>query len=456
MLRMWMPRVALDNGPSRGLIINNERMRDSLAGSTEKRRMQSRSAAHYFDDGPASARLQTSVALAARTLGFPTAMINIVDQSMQRVINLVGAGGATLSPREEALCDVVVTTGRPLEVPDARADPRFADLTVLARREVGCYLGVPLAGRESFVVGTLCVIDRRGRTVDAEVTSRLVEFGRIVEDQLDLLRRLDEQRIDGEVAVAELATAISQEQIVPWYQPIVDLPSGRTVGFEALARWQHHSGKMHDPKRFVPLAENTDLIIDLDLLVMRHAVADLRRWQDVNPDLRVNVNLSSRHFNLDDTAGMIHDTAVKAGVSPEAVDLEITETTRLNPARAAQILGELREAGFGVWLDDFGTGWSALDYLLRLPISGIKIDRAVSVALGSQLGNALTRAVTGLATELQLVTTIEGIEKAEQATLAYELGCNYAQGYLWSRPTPAHVIDRTLSPIDDRAQTEGY
>ncbi|MET3807965.1 EAL domain-containing protein (putative c-di-GMP-specific phosphodiesterase class I) [Nakamurella sp. UYEF19] len=413
--------------------------------TTEKQRLQGRSAAHYFDDGPASARLQTTVALTARTLGFPTAMINILDTTTRHTINLIGAGGGVPLAREEVLCDVVVNSGRPLEVPDARADPRFADLPSVVRGEIGCYIGVPLAGRESFIVGALCVIDPRPHDIDPDVANRLMEFGRIVEDQLDLVRRLDEQRIDGELAVAELAEAIAQEQIVPWYQPIVDLPSGRTVGFEALARWQHPSGEMHDPRRFVPLAEDTDLIVDLDLLVMRRAVADLRRWQEINPDLRVNVNLSSRHFNIDESAAAINDAVLKAGVSPEAVDLEITETTRLNPVRAAQVLGELREAGFGVWLDDFGTGWSALDYLLRLPVSGVKIDRAVSIALGSRLGNALTRAVTGLASELQLVTTIEGIEKPEHAALAYELGCNYAQGYLWSPPQPAGAVDDALN-----------
>lgn len=413
--------------------------------TTTRRKLQSRSAEHYLDDGPASARLQTTAALVARTLGFPNVMINILDETTQHTINVVGGGGPTMSPREQRLCDLVVSSGRSLYVPDAGGDPRFADLPGVARREVGCYIGVPLTGRESFTVGTLCVIDPRPRDVGPDLVARLVEFGKIVEDQLDLLRRLDEQRLDGDLAVAELATAISQEQIIPWYQPIVELRTGRTIGFEALSRWQHPSGAMHDPRTFVPLAEDTDLIVDLDLLVMRQAVIDLRRWQEIDPDLQVNVNLSSRHFNLVDGAAAINTTVLKAGVSPEAVNLEITETTRLDLRRARHVLAELREAGFGVWLDDFGTGWSALDYLLRLPVSGIKIDRAVSIALGSRLGNALTRAVTGLAAELDLVTTIEGIEKNEQAQLARELGCDCAQGYLWSRPVPGHTIDEVLT-----------
>lgn len=414
--------------------------RASLTPVGPRRSLQNRSAAHYLDDGPASTRLQTTVALVARTLGFPIAMINILDETTQHTINLIGADGPTMSPREQALCDEVVTSGRILELPDTSQDSRFSVLPAVARREVVSYIGVPLVGRESFVVGTLCVMDPKARVINPDLTSRLIEFGKIIEDQLDLLRRLEEQRVNGEVVVAELAFAISQEHILPWYQPVIDLTSGRTMGFEALARWPHSSGTMHDPKHFVPLAEDTDLIIDLDLLVLRQAVRDLQLWQRIDPSLHVSVNLSSRHFSLQQSATDIIDTVLEAGGSPESVILEVTETSQLNPNRAARVLMELRAAGFQIWLDDFGTGWSALDYLLRLPVTGIKIDRAVSIALGSRLGNALTRAVSGLATELGLVTIIEGIEKLEHASLAVELGCHYAQGYLWSRPVPAATV----------------
>ena len=428
------------HGPSAGFHPEYE---DEKPGAVTAglRGQQNRSAGHYINDGPASRRLQATVALVGRTLGFPSAMINVLDASHQHTINRIGTGGPVMSPREEALCDLVVTTGMPLEVPDTGRDPRFAHLPVVARGDIGVYLGVPLTGRESFTIGALCVTDRHPCSIDPDVTSRLVEFGKIVEDQLDLLRRLDEQRVNGDVATAELAAAIRDEQIVPWYQPIIDLATGRTIGFEALARWQHPSGAMHDPSQFIPLAEDTDLIVELDLLVMRRASQDLRRWQQRQPDLRLSVNLSSQHFNLQDTAEVIHRTVLAAGISPATVDLEVTETTRLDPAGAVPVLGDLRDAGFGVWLDDFGTGWSALEYVLRLPITGVKIDRAVSIALGSRLGNALIRAVTGLATELDLVTTIEGIEKTEHATLAHELGCTYAQGYLWSKPIPASAAD---------------
>ena len=125
------------------------------------------------------------------------------------------------------------------------------------------------------------------------------------------------------------------------------------------------------------------------------------------------------------------------------MDLELTETSQLSAATSdGAFVKELQALGFRVWLDDFGTGWSAMDYLLRMPADGVKIDRAISVALGTHVGNALTRSLTTLADELGLSTTIEGIETAENAKLARDLGCRFGQGYLWSAPVPALHIDR--------------
>ncbi|WP_353650661.1 EAL domain-containing protein [Nakamurella sp. A5-74] len=231
--------------------------------------------------------------------------------------------------------------------------------------------------------------------------------------------------------------------------PIIDLDTGRTVGLEALARWQHPNGEITYPGGFVPLAEDSDLIIDLDKSVMRRAFMDLRRWQRKQPDLRMSVNLSGRHFDQKDYSSSIVESLVAADVSAESIDLELTESSRLNPQSSGLQISLLRDVGFRIWLDDVGTGWSALDYLLRLPVNGIKIDRAVSVALGTHVGNAMTRAVTGLAVELDLSTIIEGIETVAQAELARTLGCTLAQGHLWSAAIPASVLDEAMDSLPD-------
>ena len=400
-------------------------------------RRRERSARHYLIDETLAAKLSTTMVLAARAVDFPIAMVNILDDAMHTIGSSTGVDGSVHS-RREVFCDTVIRSGRRLVVQDAAADPRFASFRSVTDGEIGTYAGVPLLGRESLVVGTVCVIDPVPRTVDDDQIGRLVEFGKIVEDQLDLIRRLSEQRRVGAGATIALARAIRDGEIVPWYQPMIELATGRTVGYEALARWEHADGQVDEPDTFVPLAEDSDLIIDLDLTVMRIALQHLRLWQQADPDLRMSVNLSGRHFHHPDWFAAICAVADDAGVHPGSVDLELTETTQLTAGFCDRgVVQQLRDKGFRVVLDDFGTGWSSLEYLLRIPANGIKIDRAVSAALGSVIGDALTRAVTGLAGDLGLVTVIEGIETAEQAIRAGQLGCELAQGFRWSAPLPA-------------------
>lgn len=242
-------------------------------------------------------------------------------------MSLYGAGDPASVARAEAFCDTVVVTGSPVLVDDAAADPRFSDLRSVVDGEIGSYLGVPLRGRESLIIGAVCVIDPATRVINAQQLQRLTEFATVVEDQLDLIRRLKEQRLEGAVATQEIARAIGEGEIVPWYQPVVDLTSGRLVALEALARWEHPNGGVDDPRRFIPAAEDRDLITELDLAVIRRALADLKRWQTSHPALRLSVNLSARHLSIPDCAAVLHQAALDAGISPASVDLELTETS---------------------------------------------------------------------------------------------------------------------------------
>ncbi|SDP49595.1 EAL domain, c-di-GMP-specific phosphodiesterase class I (or its enzymatically inactive variant) [Nakamurella panacisegetis] len=416
--------------------------------------LRSRSARHYLKGAATSTRLQTTIALAARALSFPMAMINILDEDSQHTIGILGTDDKMATPREVALCDAVVRSGSALVVTDAGLDPRFAGFPVVTGRDVGTFIGVPLMGRESLIIGALCVIDPRPRDVADDQADRLVEFGSVVEDQLDLMRRLNEQRQVGSVLTQELAQAIRGGHIIPWYQPVVDLDSDRIVGVEALARWQHPEGEITNPARFIPLAEDSDLIIDLDLTIISLAARDVVRWHAERPDLRLSVNLSGRHFDRDDFLTPIASAVTDAGLSPEAVDLELTETKHLGERVTSGLVHQLRDAGFGVWLDDFGTGWSSLEYLLRMPVSGVKIDRALTLALGSRIGNALTTAVTGLTSELDLKTTIEGVETRRNAQIARDLGCDFGQGYFWSPPVPAPDLPRLWASSTNGSNTD--
>ena len=176
---------------------------------------RSRSARHYLLDGPLTARLETLLTLVSQTVHFPTVRVNIIDQDTQHTISLFGAGDPSSVAKTEAFCTTVVQTELPVVVDDAANDPRFAHLQAVVNGDIGSYPGVPLRGREAMVIGAVCVIDPVRRVIDAGQLERLTEFGKVVEDQLDLIRRLNEQRIEGSVATDEIARATRDGEIVP-------------------------------------------------------------------------------------------------------------------------------------------------------------------------------------------------------------------------------------------------
>ena len=206
-------------------------------------------------------------------------------------------------------------------------------------------------------------------------------------------------------------------------------------------RWHRGNGVIEQPATFLPLAERSDLIIDIDRAILRQAFLDLAGWQVTDPAFRVSVNLSGRHLDRVETLAELDLLAQSAGVSPGTVDLELTETARPHDLEAgAAAIARLRDRGYSVWFDDFGSGWSALQDLIRFPVDGIKLDRAFAEQLGSPVADAIVGALAGAAAQVGLKITIEGIQEPVQAARALELGCQLAQGYLWSRPLPAPQV----------------
>lgn len=242
-----------------------------------------------------------------------------------------------------------------------------------------------------------------------------------------------------------LRRAIAAGEIIPWYQPILDLAGGRVIGVEALARWPRPDGLV-PPQEFIPLAEDSDLVIELDLAVIRRALADLSRWQRLRPGFELNVNVSGRH--LDSATGVADLIAAveSAGVAPGTLSVELTETARPVAAdRGAPGLDALRQAGVLVLLDDFGSGYYGLRDLIRLPVDGIKFDRTFTALLDLPRTAPLLGGLTEAAHRMGLRVTLEGIETPAQADIARELGCDFGQGFLWSRPVPAEMVPSLLS-----------
>ena len=422
--------------------------RDPTSGDPPHLERRHASASHYVDlDLTTLGPLRTTVELARRTLGFPVARLNILDATLMHTLVQLGTDltAPRTNARGEGLCDGVVRTGRPRVVRDVVAEHPDHPTAASGFRS---YVGVPVRGREGLTVGGLCLVDTRPREITETVVAQLGEFASIVEDQLDLARRRHEGALVG-VDPAVLAAAIDDGEVVPWYQPLVDLDSGQVLGFEALARWQHPRLGTVQPASFIPVAEDSDLVIDLDLAVLRRAMHDLAGWRRSYPELRLSVNLSAKHLTAPESVERLSEAAAAADVPARHVDLEITETAAVAAStRSVDVLDRLREHGFSVVLDDFGTGWSSLEHLLRLPVDGLKIDRSLTASLGQRKADAVVRAVTGMSRDMGLSTVIEGVESADAAWRARELGCSTGQGYLWSAAVPADRVAALLGPQD--------
>lgn len=233
----------------------------------------------------------------------------------------------------------------------------------------------------------------------------------------------------------DLRSALLRDEFEVHYQPIIDLKSRETIGFEALVRWNHPRRGLVPPLEFIPLAEQAGLIVELGASVLRKACAEAARWPK---SVRIAVNLSPLQLQSPGFALSVVRALEISGLSPSRLELEITESVLLSddlPTRSA--LGQLKQLGIAIAIDDFGTGYSALSYLRAFPIDRIKIDRSFVQDISAKPdARSIIRAVLGVARDLGINTTAEGIETDEQLSWLSDAGCGDAQGYLFSKPKP--------------------
>ncbi len=239
--------------------------------------------------------------------------------------------------------------------------------------------------------------------------------------------------------LVELRRAVEERQLQVWYQPKIDVASGRIGGAEALVRWIHPDFGFVPPDEFIAACETTGLIRDLTELVLQIAFDDARRWHDDGHPVPVAINLSARNLMEDDLAARICTLADAAGVPRGLVSFEITETAVMDDReRVAAILDELRSAGFGIAIDDYGTGQSSLRYLRDLPVDTLKIDRAFVDRIDENPAlQTIVASTIDMARKLGLAVVAEGIERREELEVLHRYGCDLAQGYLFSRPVKA-------------------
>jgi diguanylate cyclase (GGDEF)-like protein/PAS domain S-box-containing protein len=242
--------------------------------------------------------------------------------------------------------------------------------------------------------------------------------------------------------VSDLRRAISERELVLYYQPKAALESGVVTSVEALIRWKHPERGLVLPDSFIPLAQETSLIGPLTLYVIEEALRQSRAWREQGLELQVAVNLSTRNLLDRSFPDQVAELLKRWEVEANALELEVTESSMLaNPARAKDVLEELSALGIRLSIDDFGTGYSSLAYLRQLPVDEIKIDRSFVMRMDAEAGDAvIVRSTVDLGRNLGLEVVAEGVETIEHWECLRELGCTTAQGYYLSRPVPADEL----------------
>lgn len=414
--------------------------------TTSRERDRLESLYSYLLLDTASEEIYEHVALmAARTCEAPMAAIALVDDD--RVWFKARHGiSRTQVPRAGTFCTELVAQERPLTVPDSRRDPRFPTAAVDG---VIAYAGVPLVGRDGLPIGSLCVFDLEAR----EFTAANVEWLSLLAEQV--VAHIELRRVDRRLGLAPdsgpagiaspegLRTALDRGELRPWFQPIVDLATGRRSGSEALMRWEHPERGTVSPADFLPLLEATGLMRPAGRRVSRLALAALAAARARGREAAttgVSINVSALELEDGFARGLIAEVA-RAGVPPRLVTVELTETGTGSSLDAVRCeLTQLREAGLRVDADDFGSGQATLQRLLDLPLTGIKLDLGlVSRVPHDQRVSRVVRWLVAGAHDLGLGVVAEGVETEVQRDFLLEIGCDRAQGYLFGRPTPRLV-----------------
>ncbi|HWH29895.1 MAG TPA: EAL domain-containing protein [Mycobacteriales bacterium] len=344
------------------------------------------------------------------------------------------------------LCDA---DGRVLDGNDA------ADDALGARCRSPEVVGVPLADLlPEEVRGELTAAYERLRAGEEITTVVVASAGAVV--RLHVGGVLHHDRLEGMVVVwrpgangrlrpasralgpaEELRRGVAEQQLRLHYQPIVELVGARPVATEALVRWQHPHRGLIGPGQFIGLAERAGLVVDLGAWVLREACRTAAAWlADTEPPLRVTVNLSAHQLRGDGLVTSLRQAMAETGCPAESLVLEVTETAVMaDLAAAVRTLAELKELGVGLAIDDFGTGYSSLLYLKKFPVDSIKIDRTFVAGLGRDPDDtAIVAATVALAHSVDVRCVAEGVETVEHLDLLRGMGCDFAQGYLFSQP----------------------
>jgi diguanylate cyclase (GGDEF)-like protein/PAS domain S-box-containing protein len=248
----------------------------------------------------------------------------------------------------------------------------------------------------------------------------------------------------------DLRQAAERKEFFIHYQPVIDLQENTVVGFEALLRWQHPTRGVVPPNEFIPLAEETGLILPIGEWVLREACSQVCAWQKhytMTTPLKISVNISSKQLSQRDFVKLVSGILDETGLDASCLALEITESLIMeNPEASGVIMTQLRNLGIHIHIDDFGTGYSSLSYIHRIPVNALKIDRSfVNKMFSNDENMEIIKAIISLAHNLNLYLIAEGLELTDQLTHLKKLKCHYGQGYLFSKPMEVKDIEQWLA-----------
>ena len=398
---------------------------------------------------PRSLRLDDLARLAAAVCGTPAAMVNLVERDHQWSTGLHGMNGETFrSPRVDSICSDAVATESNIILENLSIHDRYAsNALVMGAPHIRAYAGVPIFGRDGLPLGALCVVDWDQRAFSDVQIEYLEILAEQVASRLELHRvdhdsgRSGEQVLGDALDARRLRHGIEQGEFALQFQPIVDMRTEEVVAVEALVRWMHPELGMVPPALFLPAMENTGLMIPLG----RHVLAsgldvalELRRLRRIGPPPTVNINISTTELRSSGLAFSIDSMLAMRGLTPDALCIEVTETSALPGVHSVRELEAVRSRGVDVALDDFGSGTATLGQIASLPVTQIKIDRdLLRGAEKSERGRQILRSASSLARDLGLDYCVEGVETTAQRDLLLEDGVIYGQGWLFSIPLDA-------------------
>lgn len=415
-------------------------------------------------DTPAEPAFDTITRLAAEYFHADTVVIGFADETRLWIKSHFGEAIREL-PRNISMFELVLAQNGPVVISDVRHHPAFQlkRLHFRAQRLVFA-ASVPVRSGDGKILGVLSLFSKEKREVltPAEIQT-LESMAEMVTSQLEL-RRLQrafknqrarksmEAEHDSKNAWpqdSDLRRALDRREFVLFYQPEIDLHTRKIVGLEALIRWQHPERGLIAPMDFIPVAEESGMILPIGDWGLAQACEQIQSWTREDPrhnTLRVCVNLSARQFLREGLADHVESLLMQSGTSSRQLGLEMTESSLIpNMETALEVLGGLRALGISLLMDDFGTGYSSLSYLHSFPFDVLKIDRSfVGRMTEGEQPLQIVRTIIELARVLGMDVVAEGIETREQYGLLRQMGCRYGQGYLFAKPMPPEEVTKLL------------